>query len=423
MRYTIPWLALPLVVAACGDIDQDIPPLGGGDTGVVLDAGSAPDTGAPNLCQLPIVVGPCEAAIPRFAYDSNAGRCVPFVYGGCGGNANSFETLAACEASCGSAPVPDCTSDQDCAGAEFCNLDGTVCGAADQAGVCEARPDACTLEYAPVCGCDGQTYGNACEAHSYGVSVAEQGACQSSARVCGGWSGQVCNADEYCAFERNYCDWADAQGVCMPRPRMCTEEYAPVCGCNGQTYPNRCYAQADGVDVATPGRCEGEPEQCSDRSTEALILGGGNTFGHCRGNCRFDLDMLPTDAASPSECDGAELTISGWDPNHPITRNRGTLSAEAHASIRSAARALSSVNLRPVYGCPDCADGGATSLRLRRPTARFPAGEEVTVSYETSNPPPALVEADAVLQGVLHSLATCQDSRFVRVQPGCTSAW
>ncbi len=65
-----------------------------------------------------------------------------------------------------------------CGSGLYCQYPAAAqCGAADQSGTCQARPQACTREYMPVCGCDDHTYANACTAAAAGVSVVSQGAC------------------------------------------------------------------------------------------------------------------------------------------------------------------------------------------------------------------------------------------------------
>jgi Kazal-type serine protease inhibitor-like protein len=60
----------------------------------------------------------------------------------------------------------------------FCDYPVSAhCGAADQTGTCQPKPQMCTKIYKAVCGCDGKTHGNACEARGAGVSVASEGEC------------------------------------------------------------------------------------------------------------------------------------------------------------------------------------------------------------------------------------------------------
>ncbi|KAL7742076.1 hypothetical protein ACLKA6_018323 [Drosophila palustris] len=42
----------------------------------------------------------CEAYIPRWSYNPVDKKCVEFIFGGCGGNANRFDTKEICEEKC-----------------------------------------------------------------------------------------------------------------------------------------------------------------------------------------------------------------------------------------------------------------------------------------------------------------------------------
>ncbi|XP_051938008.1 tissue factor pathway inhibitor a [Hippocampus zosterae] len=52
------------------------------------------------LCALKEDPGPCRALRDKYFFNVDTGRCELFEYGGCGGNANNFETLEACRETC-----------------------------------------------------------------------------------------------------------------------------------------------------------------------------------------------------------------------------------------------------------------------------------------------------------------------------------
>lgn len=52
-------------------------------------------------CQLDFDCGPCFATLPMYYYRKDSKQCEMFVYGGCGGNNNRFDSQKACQERCG----------------------------------------------------------------------------------------------------------------------------------------------------------------------------------------------------------------------------------------------------------------------------------------------------------------------------------
>jgi hypothetical protein len=69
-----------------------------------------------------------------------------------------------------------------------------------------------------------------------------------------------CPKKEYCAKPVGDCK---GKGECKEKPEICPDIFKPVCGCNGRTYSNDCWAAAAGVNVKSEGACDQQKGACT----------------------------------------------------------------------------------------------------------------------------------------------------------------
>jgi hypothetical protein len=134
------------------------------------------------------------------------------------------------------------------------------------------------------------------------------------------------------------------------------------------------------------------------------LVGAGWSFGMCGGFCLAELVIEATQAS---------LTGRSWQSDEALFVNQGELTDTARAQLDSLTTALEGVALEPVYGCPDCADGGAAYLTLSR--------GDITTSHSMSfgRPPEELATLYEPAFAIIEALTRCEPNDLVVVTGSC----
>jgi hypothetical protein len=181
-------------------------------------------------------------------------------------------------------------------GGNYCN--GSSTGGCYDSSRINNNP--CPAVYAPVCGCDGITYNNACEAENgSGITRWTPGPCGSGPNT------PCINPAQI-----------DSSIVC-PAVVM------PVCGCNGVTYNNACEAENwYGVTTYTYGPCNGGNPGTGFQASAYVINNacGSSAAGNCHGQAYISVyggqapftfmwmdSLITTDSTRTNMCSGTYL--------------------------------------------------------------------------------------------------------------------
>ncbi len=125
-----------------------------------------------------------------------------------------------------------------------------------------------------------------------------------------------------------------------------------------------------------------------DKSSTVISVASGDSFGECLGYCKTQIEASPTRIVFSTE--GG--TLAG-----PLPALSDTVSIEHElwSHLVSLARVVPVHALDSIYGCPDCADGGAEWVEIE-----FAGDESRRITFEFRHAPGPLASLSDTLRTV-----------------------
>lgn len=198
----------------------------------------------------------------------------------------------------------------------------------------------CPMHYQPVCCIDGHTYGNACTARCKGAKIAHKGECQPSSVKMETMSQDAASSSSSSPSVSS----ANITNAVKKGPCFCAKMYAPVCSKDQKTFGNACEAKCAGVEVSHTGPCL-DSSSASTVTSTTQVPAPSSESAACQCDATVKGDVCGEDGKTYTnecfaDCAGAKVVTQGACKLKPSEWGGGGMALEVqnrHQWLRTAA--------------------------------------------------------------------------------------